>query len=141
MVDSNKWTKYLPELLEQQNHCCFYCGQVIKIVQDQPKNNYKEYTFPDNMATTDHIIPISTGGEKYNILNLIAACHHCNSIKSNTSATTFINLLKLNDTEFNKLIQKKLKCTTSGTKKIAYFIKLKSIRKRRMKNMHQNGTT
>ncbi len=36
---------------------------------------------PENLATIEHIIPKALGGFKYNDVNFICTCYHCNTIR------------------------------------------------------------
>jgi len=46
--------------------------------KDRDKNNYIR-----NLATVDHIYPLSLGGPKYDKKNCCVACKRCNETKGN----------------------------------------------------------
>ena len=46
--------------------------------QELAKNNKNK-----NLATIDHVIPLSKGGERYNEKNLVVSCKKCNQKKDN----------------------------------------------------------
>lgn len=54
------WTKR--GVLKRDRHCCGYCGS--------------------HAVTVDHIVPVSRGGQN-TWTNTVAACHPCNTRKSN----------------------------------------------------------
>lgn len=55
---------------------CYYCGKIL----DTRRPVTGEKHFPD-MATVDHLIPASRGGNKFSILNTVDACFGCNTDK------------------------------------------------------------
>ena len=65
------WTK-LHALCEAQNWKCAYCSCEIEITHPRPGESSPHY-----MATADHIIPKSHGGN-WRWSNLVAACRRCN---------------------------------------------------------------
>ena len=74
-----KWLKfrdkYLQKILDEYKTLhCEYCNH----------GNLKLFTKDNNqIATLDHIIPTSKGGELYNPDNLAVSCHRCNQRKAN----------------------------------------------------------
>ena len=51
---------------------CFYCGKTnLKVETDNEKE----------LATVDHVVPLSKGGDKYDPENLVVACFSCNNNK------------------------------------------------------------
>ena len=72
------------KVYQKTNKRCAYCGREI----------YE--TVPDNSPiklTIDHIKPISQGGHKSDIGNLICACQECNCNKADSKLKTFRNML------------------------------------------------
>ena len=66
----------LNELRERDGCNCFYCGCVMSF--ERGRSDAKH---PPNLATIDHIIPLSQGGRD-NLENCVAACFQCNNEKS-----------------------------------------------------------
>mgnify|MGYP000851668381 CR=1 FL=1 len=62
------------KLYERDNFTCLYCGEQV-IVYYPNKNT----PMPNNIATLDHIIPKSKGGNN-NEYNLATCCYRCNCI-------------------------------------------------------------
>jgi 5-methylcytosine-specific restriction endonuclease McrA len=61
---------------------CSYCGKGS--LRKQSNNT-------DNLATLDHVIPVSKGGKKFCSSNIVIACHFCNSRKRDMDAEKFKN--------------------------------------------------
>ena len=55
--------RWISDLFSKYDNRCVYCGEVSQM-------------------TLDHVVPISRGG-KHEALNLVPACHLCNSVKRN----------------------------------------------------------
>jgi 5-methylcytosine-specific restriction endonuclease McrA len=71
------WLKFRADLLtkwekERGGLFCHYCGKGPLPVEDL---SYKK------VATIDHFIPLSKGGEKFDPNNLVVSCYKCNSKK------------------------------------------------------------
>jgi 5-methylcytosine-specific restriction endonuclease McrA len=47
-----------------------------------------------NLATIDHVIPLSKGGNKYDESNLVIACKTCNKKKGSMSVEEFLISMK-----------------------------------------------
>ena len=65
---------------EAQNGClrCHYCGRE-DLLREQPETTYRQ---PANLATVDHVVPVSKGGDKFDKDNCVIACHACNEKKA-----------------------------------------------------------
>jgi 5-methylcytosine-specific restriction endonuclease McrA len=61
-------------ILEQQGGRCLYCRSVL--------------SFED--STLDHIIPLSHGGARQSVDNVVVACFGCNARRGNERFTTFL---------------------------------------------------
>jgi 5-methylcytosine-specific restriction endonuclease McrA len=59
---------------------CFYCGKT-NLMRELPEGEVKQ---PHNLATVDHVIPISKGGQKYDHNNCVVACYRCNQRKKDS---------------------------------------------------------
>lgn len=77
---------------KQENLTCAYCKKAL--VSDAPLNprSPKHHIFKrqkglqkDLIATVDHVNPVSKGGERFNISNLVIACNDCNGKKADMS--------------------------------------------------------
>ena len=87
-TELKKWLPFRKELLQKEltekgKLQCVYCGR------DDLIEGYHEFEkkhlnmkFP-NLATIDHIYPLSLGGNKYDETNCCVACKKCNSKKGN----------------------------------------------------------
>lgn len=81
------WLRYRKHLLRKMYRTkrtleCHYCG----------KGPLKIHTDYDNeLATLDHVTPLSKGGERFHSSNLVVACYSCNSRKGNKSIQEFTN--------------------------------------------------
>lgn len=59
---------------------CHYCGKgPLK----------KQSDFTEDLATLDHVHPVSKGGPKFLSSNLVVACFACNNRKTNKSVEEF----------------------------------------------------
>ena len=85
-ADDNYWTwltfrdNYFKEL-GPAGKVCHYC-----------KRNDLDYLADqraDNLATLDHVVPLSAGGALYDKRNLVVACSACNHRKANKSLKDF----------------------------------------------------
>ena len=68
---------------------CSYCKK--RNLEKGIKGNSLDNNLNPNLATIDHIIPLSKGGPKYEIENLTITCKSCNSRKDNKDLEEFIN--------------------------------------------------
>lgn len=83
------WLKYRKWFLRQKLRqgrqlTCFYCHKGP--LRPQSDND-------DELATLDHVKPLSKGGERFNSSNLVVACYRCNSRKKNKDIEEFKNLI------------------------------------------------
>jgi 5-methylcytosine-specific restriction endonuclease McrA len=81
------WLKYrrwyIRQHLKAHNKLvCHYCGKGP--LRKQSDNE-------DNLATLDHVKPISKGGNKFHSSNIVIACFSCNSRKRDMDVEKFIN--------------------------------------------------
>lgn len=79
------WLKYRAWYLKQHmllfgNLSCFYCGK--QSLKKQSNSN-------TDLATLDHVKPISKGGDKFNSSNIVIACYSCNQRKRNMPVEMF----------------------------------------------------
>jgi 5-methylcytosine-specific restriction endonuclease McrA len=68
---------------ERKSLICVYCGK-----QDLQIQHIGCRVGNSRMATVDHFIPTSKGGEKNNHSNMVVACLKCNTRKSDTTYNT-----------------------------------------------------
>lgn len=75
--------KLLTELTDIHGRLtCTYCGR-NDLVIGFPKINNKNNRIP-NLATIDHIYPVSLGGGRLDKTNCTVACKRCNGTKGDT---------------------------------------------------------
>lgn len=68
-------TVFLDKVTQQYGELfCEFCGQ---------RHLDAETTDKDRLATIDHILPLSKGGDRYDEANLAVACYRCNMKKGN----------------------------------------------------------
>ncbi len=51
---------------------------------------YCNVTLSHKTATIDHIVPVSKGGSRGSILNIVLCCDECNQAKANRSVKDFL---------------------------------------------------
>lgn len=66
---------------------CFWCGKTGLLPETETLSQ---------LATIDHIIPVSRGGEKMNEKNCIVSCHKCNVKRGNQDFIEYLNKKKVN---------------------------------------------
>ena len=98
MPSTSTWSKHIPALLQKQDGYCYYCGENLLV------GKHKENTRKSQYASIDHVIPRSAKGKNHHT-NLVVSCCACNSTKGSIPVDQFVNLLDLDDVEFNKLLQ------------------------------------
>jgi hypothetical protein len=76
-----KW--FLREYLRSHKTLtCFYCKKgPLKVQSDHDSD----------LATLDHVKPLSKGGERFHSSNLVVACYACNSRKKDKDLNDFLN--------------------------------------------------
>lgn len=84
------WLKYRTWYLREhfKKHKGFYCYYCNK----GPLRKQSDFT--DDLATLDHIHPISKGGPKFLSTNIVIACFTCNNRKTDKSIEEFRASLK-----------------------------------------------
>lgn len=75
------------ELAEKGVLKCNYCPRKDLVIGHR-KNHHKN-RFIDNLATVDHVTPLSKGGDKYDIDNMVVSCRCCNRHKGDSDPTEF----------------------------------------------------
>jgi 5-methylcytosine-specific restriction endonuclease McrA len=86
-TELKRWLPFRKELLQEHKEedklRCAYCGR------DDLVEGYHEFEKKHlnmkipNLATIDHIHPLSLGGKKYHKPNCCVSCRRCNSKKGN----------------------------------------------------------
>jgi hypothetical protein len=74
-----KFRKNFMDSFSDDELVCYYCYKK-NLIREIPKNSVHQ---PHNLATIDHVIPISKGGKRYDIKNCVIACYKCNQKKKN----------------------------------------------------------
>lgn len=84
------WLKYRKWYLREheRKHGGFYCHYCNK----GPLK--KQSDFNDDIATLDHVHPVSKGGDKFMSYNIVVACFSCNNRKTDKSVEEFVASLK-----------------------------------------------
>jgi 5-methylcytosine-specific restriction endonuclease McrA len=75
------------EVFDRDGRVCRYCKTPLRFYKDPFKNGLP----PPDLATVDHIIPVSTGG-KSEAWNLVPACHRCNTERSSMPYIKYLEL-------------------------------------------------
>ena len=82
------WLEFRDDFVTRQTELvCHYCGK--KLVSDVPDETkrprdrmFRRKRVPKGrMATVDHVMPLSRGGSRYDVTNLVIACERCNGTK------------------------------------------------------------
>jgi 5-methylcytosine-specific restriction endonuclease McrA len=78
-----RWLKFRESILEACEAIygclvCHYCGRRDLVREENPLNGRQ----PANMATIDHVVPLSKGGAKEDSENCVIACQRCNEKKA-----------------------------------------------------------
>jgi 5-methylcytosine-specific restriction endonuclease McrA len=76
----SKWLTFRNEFLSNSDLICTYCGR-DDLIKDQPENIVKQVS---NLATVDHVYPVSKGGPRYDVNNCVVSCQKCNQQKADT---------------------------------------------------------
>ena len=90
----NKWLEfreiYLNNILKQNGDLvCAYCGKKHLEIGGRTPQDFGKNNKNPNLATIDHIDPLSNGGAKYDEKNLCVACKKCNMKKGNKPVEIF----------------------------------------------------
>lgn len=74
------WLRFRKRFLRKSKRVCAYCGKrrLKHTVREHTKEAYRE------LATIDHVIPLSKGGPRYKEENLVVACWPCNQKKGSS---------------------------------------------------------
>jgi 5-methylcytosine-specific restriction endonuclease McrA len=89
----NTYVKFRKSLLKQEEQnkgqlSCYHCGNYpLRKKSDKPKE----------LATLDHIIPVSKGGDQFDRDNIVISCAPCNGMRGNKDLKSF----RPKRTEFN----------------------------------------
>ena len=77
-----EWLTFRDELLDEAKArdgelVCHYCGRgdLVRELPDYVKKSA-------NLATIDHVVPVSKGGKKFEKSNCVVACSGCNQRKA-----------------------------------------------------------
>jgi 5-methylcytosine-specific restriction endonuclease McrA len=71
------WFDFRDKFLSKRKLVCTYCKR-DDLIKDQPNHIRKQLP---NLATIDHIYPLSEGGAKFDEKNCTVACPKCNRKK------------------------------------------------------------
>ena len=61
-------------LFERDGACCAYCKVPLSL----------------KTATIDHVIPVSKGGSRWSLANMVLACHACNNEKGDRDLMEYL---------------------------------------------------
>lgn len=96
--DKAKWLQFRDHFVAKQTKlACLYCNKVL--LSDAPTMpcKLKDHIFrrkkhipKQDIATIDHVIPVSKGGAKFDENNMVIACHSCNGSKADKSFIEFM---------------------------------------------------
>lgn len=89
-----RWQKQIGSLF------CVYCDKPDLIIELEGMSVPNEYK-----ATLDHIVPVSEGGEVFDINNVICSCGTCNKRKDSKSLDEFLKNIKLSKVEYNNRVE------------------------------------
>jgi len=71
-----EWLEFRDDFLDRNKPLvCVYCGKKDLLKDPTGKKQ------PKNLATIDHVKPLSKGGSRYDESNLVVACYACNQAK------------------------------------------------------------
>jgi 5-methylcytosine-specific restriction endonuclease McrA len=69
---------------------CFWCDAEVLLLSGRPGH----LALPPNAATLDHITPVSRGGERHSLENVVCACLACNQARGTTPAVDFLFVVR-----------------------------------------------
>ncbi|HEY1556969.1 MAG TPA: HNH endonuclease, partial [Kofleriaceae bacterium] len=75
-IDFYENRRYLPAILRRDEGACFYCARLVTA----------------ESVALDHVIAEADGGDNSHV-NIVAACHECNSLKQATPPADFMRRL------------------------------------------------
>ena len=92
MSELDRWLDFrhgflTKELKEKGKLKCSYCPRTDLVIGN--RINFSDNNRIENLATIDHVIPLSKGGEMYNTDNMVVSCRCCNRAKGNTNPEDF----------------------------------------------------
>jgi len=81
-AERRKWLDFRDELLDEAEErdgqlVCTDCGQ-DGLIRQIPDGKFRQ---PANLATIDHVIPVSKGGPRFERSNCAIVCYPCNQSK------------------------------------------------------------
>lgn len=77
------WAMFGEVLSRRDGKKCHYCGREVLSSDEIPNFSVLAYTkgmYPKNLATVDHVIPLSKGGAN-DLENMVVCCRECNTKK------------------------------------------------------------
>lgn len=82
-----KWLEFREEFLIEQKEIngdlvCKYCGKPHLEIGGRSRKDMSLNNKNPNLATVDHVFPLSKGGPKYDKSNLVVSCKKCNQNKA-----------------------------------------------------------
>lgn len=84
--------EYLNKILKQKGDLvCKYCGKQHLEIGGRELKDFHGNNKNKNLATIDHINPLSNDGKKYDETNMCVDCKKCNGKKGNKNIDEFIN--------------------------------------------------
>lgn len=99
-LENNLWIwlefreRYLKKVLTKEKVLkCSYCPKTNLEIGGRSPADLELNNKNPNLATIDHIHPLSKGGKKYDESNLCVACKKCNGKKGNKPLDRFITPL------------------------------------------------
>lgn len=97
------------ELKKNGDLVCKYCGKKHLEIGGRTPKDLSINNKNKNLATIDHIVALSNGGEKYSEANMCVCCKKCNSKKGNKSADALKQLTPVKKTNKMKLFLENVK--------------------------------
>jgi 5-methylcytosine-specific restriction endonuclease McrA len=80
MDEIQLWLDFRDEFLSSRPLVCHYCKR-DDLIKDQPEGVVRHVS---NLATIDHVYPVSKGGPRYDPSNCVVSCLKCNADKADT---------------------------------------------------------
>ena len=90
-----EWLNFRENFLKKQlkndkELVCVYCGKRHLEIGGKTAKDLRENNKNPNLATVDHIKPLSEDGEKYNEENCVVSCKKCNNKKDSKPICLFL---------------------------------------------------